>query len=262
MFELTDTHCHLYEEYFDDLPDVLQRMRQSGVTLALVPGYDLATSREAVALAGREPGILAAVGVHPTSPEIDLALCKDALEGLLDEYKGAVAAIGETGIDLFHNKENMSYQKQLFALHLDVAQKSHKCVIIHTRQSAVEVVGVLADAGYDGRGVFHCFDGSTQLLEWARSCGFGVSFAGNVTYKGATVLKRLVEEVPDDLILVETDSPFLTPVPVRGRRNEPMNVIHVLGVIAEAKGWKLEEAALRIRSNFLRILGQGKEAME
>ena len=258
MNNLTDTHCHLFKEYFKDLEQVLARSRDSGLTLALVPGYDIETSLEAIDLARREQGILAAVGVHPTSGFECPKTASEELEIILERETDAIAAVGETGIDLFHSTEHENEQRELFHHHLKLAQKFDKPVIIHSRNSASSVVDTLKEASYNGRGIFHCFDGSTELLNCAVARGFGVSFAGNVTYPGAKLLREAVKSVPDDLILVETDSPFLSPRPFRGRRNEPAHVVHTLRAVAGIKNWKLEEASSIVRANFLRILYGGK----
>jgi TatD DNase family protein len=257
LIPLTDTHCHLYREYFNDLPEVIARMRERGVSLALVPGYDIATSKEALELASREPGLLAAAGIHPTADFSKLKRDMTELERICSENAGRIAAIGETGIDLHWSKDTLETQKELFAFHLSLARRFDKPVIIHTRESAPEVVQVLRESAYGGRGIFHCFDGSSETLEWAKKNGFGVSFAGNVTFPGGEALRRLASAVPDDLILVETDSPFLAPKPVRGSRNEPANVLYVLSAVAEIKGWTIEHAGEVIRANFARILSPG-----
>ncbi len=255
MLELTDTHCHLFKSYFADLDAVLERMRAASVTMALVPGYDLETSAEAIELAKREDGILCAAGVHPTSGFTDAADAGRAVREMFLRNPDSISAVGETGIDLYWTSENLGLQMELFKIHLEIATEFDKPVIIHTRDSASQIVEALASADYRGRGIFHCFDGSAETFEWSVRRGFGISFAGNLTFPKSADLRRLAAEVPSELLLVETDSPFISPVPFRGKRNEPANVRHTLQVLADARELTIEECAALVRANFVRILG-------
>ena len=255
---LTDTHCHLFRDYFSDLDDVIDRARIAGVGKMLVAGYDIPTSIEAIELSLAYDFIVPAVGVHPTFEFEDPAIAAMSVENLIRNDRSRIAAIGETGIDLYHSKEKEAEQCELFACHLELARRFDKPVIIHSRNSAAQVVDVLTRSGYRGRGIFHCYDGSDELLDYARALGFGVSFAGNVTYPNAARLREMLALAPDELVLVETDSPFLSPVPKRGRRNEPANVEYVLAAVAQVKGWSRVEAAKFVYDNFCRILA-GRE---
>lgn len=255
MLELTDSHCHLFKMYFEDFDAVIARMKDAGVTMALVPGYDLATSKEAMELAGQIPGIYCAAGVHPTSDYGNASEAGIALNAVYEANPGRIAAVGETGIDLHWSSDRLADQIELFKIHLRIAKKFDKPVIIHTRNSASQVVEALESADFRGRGIFHCFDGSAETLEWGIRHGFGMSFAGNLTFPKAEGLRKLAAEVPAELLLVETDSPFIAPVPFRGKRNEPANVCHTLKVLADARGSTMEECAALVRANFMRILG-------
>lgn len=252
--KLVDSHCHLFNDYFRDLNLVLDRALENGVSLALVPGIDLPTSIEAVELSILHNWVLSAAGVHPTSKfgHVDKAL--EELETMIVSAFKHISAIGETGIDLFHSTSRSQEQVELFVGHLELSKKFDKPVIIHSRNSAKVIVDTLKKYQFDGRGIFHCYDGSEALLGYARESGFGVSFAGNVTYPNATLLRDMLAVTPDELILIETDSPFLAPKPHRGRRNEPAFIVHTLRAVAEVKGWKFEHAAEVVRSNFLRIM--------
>ncbi len=251
---LVDSHCHLLKDYFNDLDAVLERAVASGIHMALIPGYDLATSNEALKLSLAEDWILAATGVHPTAGFESVQLELRNLESLLKRKVNYVSAIGETGIDLYHSTDRAIEQIELFSGHLKLCDMFDKPVIIHSRNSANVVVDTLKKCQYNGRGIFHCYDGSETLLDFAREKGFGVSFAGNVTYPNATLLRKMLEETPDELVLVETDSPFLAPKPFRGRRSEPAYIVHTLQAVAEVKNWTLEYASKVVRANFIRII--------
>lgn len=255
MLDLTDSHCHLFKMYFEDFGDVLDRMRAAGVSAALVPGYDIATSVEALELSRKTEGVFCAAGVHPTSDFRSAVEAGKAVRELILGAKDEISAVGETGIDLHWSSEKLVQQTELFKIHLEIAAEFDKPVIIHTRNSASQVVEALESSDYRGRGIFHCFDGSAETLDWGLRHGFGISFAGNLTFPKTVELRRLASEVPSELILVETDSPFIAPVPFRGKRNEPAYVRHTLEALAGAREMAIESCAKLVRDNFLRILG-------
>jgi TatD DNase family protein len=251
---LVDSHCHLFGDYFKDLDLVLERAVKSGISLALVPGYDLHTSIEAIKLSNTHNWILSAAGIHPTSKFDQASKAIEELDTLITNSIEHISAIGETGIDLYHSTDRVEEQIELFSGHLKLSRKFDKPVIIHSRNSAKVVVDTLKKCQLDLRGIFHCYDGSEALLGYARESGFGVSFAGNVTYANAAQLRDMIAVTPDELVLIETDSPFLAPKPQRGSRNEPAFIIHTLRSVAEVKGWSVEHAAEVVRANFIRIM--------
>lgn len=225
---MIDTHCHLnFDAYADDFADVLARAAAQGVTRVINPGIDEESSRAGVALAQAHPGIVyAAVGYHPNSTA-DLA--PDHLSGIeaLAAEPGVVA-IGEIGLDYYWDKSPKDRQRRAFEAQLDLARRLELPVIIHNREASDDTLAVLIDWARDlpaslvGRaGVLHSFSAPAHLAQAALDAGFYLGFTGPITYRNADDLRAIASRVPLDRLLVETDGPFLTPIPHRGKRNEP-----------------------------------------
>jgi TatD DNase family protein len=237
-----DTHAHL--DALDDPGAAVARAREVGVTRILTVGTDVAGCRRALELAEAHDGVYAILGIHPheaahASPEEvrDVA-------ALLERPK-AVAA-GEMGLDWFRNYAPREQQLALFRSMLDVARQTRKPAVIHTRAADEDTLAALD--GYDGRVVLHCFS-SPRLLEAALEHGWYVSFAGNVSFPKAVDLRLAAREVPADRILAETDTPYLAPQPVRGKRNEPAYVVHTLAALAQARNEDPAELGRQIERN-------------
>ncbi|MDQ3962558.1 MAG: TatD family hydrolase [Actinomycetota bacterium] len=227
-----DSHCHLHicEEEVP-LDDVLTRARAAGVSDVLTAGIDVASSRRSVEIAQAE-GVHAAVGVHPNSSlEWDAAAAEE-IDRLARDPN--VVAIGESGIDLYRADAPLEVQKNAFEDHIALAKRLDKALIIHTRASIDVALDVLDNVGPPECFVFHCWSGDGAALEHALRLGAFVSFAGNVSFANAQDLRTAALDVPPDRILVETDSPYLTPEPHRGKRNEPRNVAFVGDALARA----------------------------
>jgi TatD DNase family protein len=234
-----DTHAHLDPV---EAPALLERARAAGVDRVIVVATTVEQAPEALALAGRHDGVYACIGVHPHeagSPG-DLGELRRLLE-----HERAVA-VGETGLDYFRDYAPHDAQRELFQLELALAEETGKPVVIHTRAADSDTRAALSD--FDGTVILHCFS-SPALLEPALERGWYVSFAGNVTYPKAPELREAAARVPSDRILAETDSPYLAPQPVRGRRNEPAYVVHTLAALAEARGEDAAELAARVDAN-------------
>lgn len=238
---MIDTHAHL--DAFDDAPgDVVARAREAGVTRILTVGMS-----EAVALAEQFDDVFAIVGIHP----------HESATGDLGEVRRLqahpkVVAVGETGLDWFRDYAPRDDQLRVFAAQLELARELAKPVVIHTRAADGDTLAALE--GYDGNVVLHCFS-SPQLLEPALERGWYVSFAGNATFPKAVDLRLAAREVPADRILAETDSPYLAPQPVRGKRNEPAYVMHTLAALAQARNEELEELEAQIERNAAACFG-------
>jgi TatD DNase family protein len=237
-----DTHAHL--DALDDPEAAIDRARSAGVTRILTVGTTVEGCRTALALADRHEGIFAILGLHPheagSVTERDVGEVAELLA-----HPRAVAA-GETGLDWFRDYAPRNRQYWLFERLLDVAADVKKPVVVHTRAADEDTLAVLA--GYAGTVVLHCFS-SSGLLPAALERGYYVSFAGNVSYPKAPELRIAAAKVPADRILAETDSPYLAPQPVRGRPNEPANVIHTMAALAEARGEDQAELEARIDEN-------------
>jgi TatD DNase family protein len=224
-----DTHAHLAA--LDDADDAVDRAAEAGVTRILTVGTDIDDCRRGLALAERHDGVFAILGIHPheagTAGARDFTELRDLLE-----HPRAVA-VGETGLDWYRDYAPRDDQRRLFAAQLELASELGKPVVIHTRAADEDTLAGLA--GFSGAVVLHCFS-SPQLLPAALERGWYVSFAGNATFPKAVELRLAATEVPAERILAETDSPYLAPQPVRGKRNEPANVVHTVAVLARARG--------------------------
>ncbi|MFM7162978.1 MAG: TatD family hydrolase, partial [Planctomycetaceae bacterium] len=258
---LIDTHAHLDEESFDgDLTEVLARARAVGVEAVLSLGTTFESSRRMVELAHRHPGLYAAVGVHPnyTAPatEADWAgVCQLARDL-------RVLAIGETGLDLYWKTVPLPHQVEWFRRHLELSRQTGKPVSIHCREAESEVVSELRRAADEGpvRGVMHSFAGSWETAEACLALGLSISFSGIATYKKSEALRELIRRIPRDRMLVETDSPYLSPQPVRGKRNEPAHVRMTAEVLAHELGCSLEELGELTTGNARRLFGMEEPA--
>jgi TatD DNase family protein len=242
-----DTHAHLDPE---DAPAVLARARAAGVDRVIAVATTLAGAREALALAERHDGVYACLGIHPHEAATPDADRLGELEELL-RHERAVA-VGETGLDYYRDYAPRPAQGALFERQLELARKTSKPVVIHTREADDDTAAVLA--GLDATVVLHCFS-SPGLLEPALERGWYVSFAGNVTYPAAGELRDAAARVPADRLLAETDSPYLAPQPVRGRRNEPANVVHTIAALALARGEDADALGARIDANATAAFG-------
>jgi TatD DNase family protein len=224
-----DTHAHLTA--LDDADEAIRRGAEAGVTRILTVGTNVDDCRTSLSLADRYEGVFAILGIHPheagTATAEDLA----AIRELLAHPKAA--AVGETGLDWYRDYAPRDDQRRLFAAELELAAELGKPVVIHTRAADDDTLAALV--GHTGHVVLHCFS-SPHMLPTALERGWYVSFAGNVTFPKAVDLRLAATEVPAERILVETDSPYLSPQPVRGRRNEPANVVHTLAALAQARG--------------------------
>lgn len=245
---MIDTHCHLNFEAFEpDVNEVIKRAEQSGVKKFIVPGAKLDSSEKAILLSQQFGNVFSAVGFHPHHiDELDEKAI-DRLKFLLKDRK--VVAIGEVGLDL-HNYKNkgvhdISLQKTALEKQLDLAVYYNKPCIFHCRDAHEEIDDFLKS--YKLRGVFHCFTGNLEHLKRVLGMGFYVSFTGNVTYDGSYDL--LIKEVPIDRLLLETDSPLLSPVPFRGQRNEPKNLLIIADYVSKVKNMELNDLLERSTIN-------------
>lgn len=249
---LVDSHCHLdFPDLANRLPDVLQRMQDNQVGLAVCIGVNLEDFPKVLSLAEQEPRLFATVGVHPEYTDVEEPDA-DCLVELASHPK--VIAIGETGLDYYWQKDQPEWQRDRFRTHIRAAKRCGKPLVVHTRDSAVDTLRVLKEEGADAiGGVMHCFTENWEIASQALDLGFYISFSGIVTFKNATVVKEVALKCPLDRILVETDSPYLAPVPYRGKPNEPAYVHYVAEEIARLRGISLEEISKATTDNFFRL---------
>jgi TatD DNase family protein len=253
-----DSHCHIDgPEYDADREEVIARARNAGVTTMLNVGtgdpHSDALDR-AVDLAGKHDGIYAAVGVHPH----DAKLFDEAAERrLLDLVRQStrVIAWGEIGLDYHYDHSPRDVQREVFRRQLCLARERNLPVVIHSREADDDMITILREelTGYWRGGVLHCFGGSLALAQHAIELGFFISFAGNLTFKKADDLRDVARQLPLDRLLIETDCPYLTPVPFRGRRNEPARVIETARCLAEIRGKEVEEIGRVTSENFVKL---------
>jgi TatD DNase family protein len=247
-----DSHCHInFPELVENISDVLAKMRQNEVVSALCVSVNLADFPQVLALAEQYPHIYASVGVHPDYEDVeepDVA----RLVGLAQHPK--IIAIGETGLDYFRLKGDLEWQRARFRTHIRAARASSKPLIIHTREAAADTLRIMAEENAaEAGGVMHCFTETWEVAEAALAMNFYISFSGIVTFKNARQLKEVAQRVPLERMLIETDSPYLAPVPYRGKLNQPAYVKHVAEEIALLRGISVDEVGQRTTGNFERL---------
>ncbi|GAB6086085.1 TatD family hydrolase [Alkaliphilus crotonatoxidans] len=252
---LFDSHAHIDDSRFDqDREELIARAKEAGVSYILNPGADLATSVKAVNLAEKYEMVYSAVGVHPHDvKEMD----EDTLEVLRSLcQKEKVVAIGEIGLDYYYDHSPRDVQRRWFERQIQLAQAVKLPIIIHDRDAHQEVFDLLSKYNAGALGcVMHCYSGSVELAREYIKKGIYISLAGPVTFKNAKKTHQVAKEIPLEWLLVETDSPYLAPVPFRGKRNEPAYVRQVAETIAAAKGISLEEVAKQTTLNAKKLFG-------
>lgn len=245
-----DTHCHL--DFLDDpVESVLDRARSGRVAAVITIGTDLNSSEKAARLASELDGVYAAVGIHPHDAS---QLDDEALTRLQELASGdRVVAIGECGLDYYRDRSPRGVQVVAFVKQIELAKQLDIALVIHMREAHADVFSLLTEHGPPPHLVFHCFSGGAEEVERALELGAFISFAGNVSFPSAHDLREAARATPLDRILVETDAPFLTPVPHRGKPNEPVYVVHVGGALAEILDISLDEVAAATSFNARRL---------
>jgi TatD DNase family protein len=241
---VTDAHAHL--DGFEDVGEVVDRALAAGVTRIVAVGTSIESCRRTLALSERYEGLFAALGIHPHQ-------AGEATEADLDELRELLAhpkavAVGETGLDYYRDSAPRDRQAELFRAQIALAEETHKALVVHTRAADADTVAALRDAPEGLPVVLHCFS-SPDLLRPALEEGWYVSFAGNITYPKAPDLRWAAARASAARLLAETDSPYLAPQPVRGKRNEPAHVVHTLTALADARGEERAELARTIDAN-------------
>jgi TatD DNase family protein len=250
-----DSHCHLdridLSPYQNDLQGAISAARARGVSHMLCVGIDLNNAQTVVDIASEYEGIYASVGVHPM--DVGDALANDeALRAFASQ--APVVAIGETGLDYYYSKESALLQQQSFHQHLTLASTLKKPVIVHTREARDDTIAIIKESGdLETGGVLHCFTESWEMARQALELNYYISFSGIITFKNADALRDVVKKVPLKRMLIETDSPYLAPVPYRGKKNEPKYVVEVAQCVAELKGVSIHEVSEVTSANFKQL---------
>ncbi len=252
MSRLIDTHAHLnFPQFQSDLRDVLNRARAAGVGMIINVGSDEADSEAAAALSNAHPQLWAAVGVHPHSAGGVSPRYLSRLAGLAANRR--VLAVGEIGLDFYRDLSPRSVQEQVFHEQLELAAELDKPVVIHSREAHSKTLQILREAAPPRGGIAHCFSGSPQDLKAFLELGFYISIAGPVTYPRSHELRALIRKIPADRLLLETDAPYLSPLPHRGKRNEPAYIRATYERVALILDLELEVLCRRVQSNVTRL---------
>jgi TatD DNase family protein len=252
MASLVDSHCHInFEPLADQLPQILQNARENGVEYLLCVSVNLEDYPQVLALARSHPHIFASVGVHPDAENVREPDVEELVTLARDTR---VVALGETGLDYYRLTGDMTWQQERFRRHIRAARASGKPLIIHTRAASADTLRIMREenAG-DVGGVMHCFTEDWDTARQALDLGFYISFSGILTFKNAEPLRQVALRVPEDRLLVETDAPYLAPMPHRGRTNEPAYVRHVASKLAELRQCSLEHVAALTTRNFFTL---------
>ncbi|MBI1777566.1 MAG: TatD family hydrolase [Proteobacteria bacterium] len=254
---LVDSHCHLdFPELYAELDQVIARARAAGVGRMVTISTKVTEFDRIIAIAERFPEVYCSVGIHPHEAGSEPAVDAARLVALARHPK--VVGIGETGLDFYYEHSPRDAQERSFRAHAAAARETGLPLIVHSRDADAETAGILADEQSKGAftGLLHCFSSGRELAEKAVELGFYISLAGIVTFKKAENLRDTVRGVPLDRLLVETDAPYLAPVPLRGQRNEPAFVVHTAATVAGLKGLGSAEFAKASTENFFRVFAR------
>ena len=242
---LFDSHSHLNDEKFDkDREEQIKKICESGVSNFITAGYSVESSKKALEIAKKYDFIYTTAGVSPNDiPQTEEELWKQLaeIEKIVEKNKEKICAIGEIGLDYYWNTDNKELQKKAFIEQIKIANKYNLPIVIHTREAVMDTLQILKENKVMKTGVFHCCPQNRELIKEGLKLGFYISFAGPITFKNSKNAEEMINLVPNDRILIETDSPYLAPEPVRGTRNTPANVKYIAQKIADVKGLTLEE---------------------
>ncbi len=242
-----DSHAHLDDEKFDqDRENIIEEIKKAGITKVISAGYNLEASKKAVEISKKYDWIYATVGISPNDiPQTEEELWKNIsqIEKIVKENKEKIVAIGEIGLDYYWEKDEArkKLQKNAFIKQIEISNKLELPIVIHTRDAAVDTIEILKANPVNKKGVFHCCPQNQELIKQALNLGFYISFAGPITFKNSKNAEEIIKLVPNEKMLIETDSPYLAPEPVRGTRNDPRNVKYIAQKIAETKQMQVEE---------------------
>lgn len=258
---LVDSHCHLdFAEFASQLPQLLDKMSERDVAAAVCIGVNLESWPAIQALAATHAHLFASVGVHPDATDCHEPTV-DELVALADSEK--VIAVGETGLDYYRLTGDLTWQRDRFRRHIRAGIRAGKPLVVHTRAAAQDTLAVMREEGADRcGGIMHCFTESWPVAQAALDLGFFLSFSGIVSFRSAEDLREVARKTPRDRILVETDSPYLAPVPYRGKTNQPAFVREVAEAVAHARGETLADVAAYTTENFMRLFPSTRPVIE
>ncbi len=258
---LVDSHCHLdFPDFEDDLDGVLERARTAGIDWMLTIGTKVSRFDRVLAIADSRDNVFCSVGIHPHEAANEPEITTEHLVRMAARHP-KIVAVGETGLDFFYEHSPRDAQEHVFRTHITAAREANLPVIVHTRDADPETIAILRDEQEKGAftGVIHCFSSGRAMAEAAIDMGMYVSLSGIVTFKRADELRAIVRDLPLDRLLVETDAPYLAPVPKRGKTNEPAFTAYTAACVAEVKGVSAEELAERTTENFFTLFAKAQE---
>lgn len=245
---LIDTHCHLFSEYYDNIDEVVEHAKNVGVGMIIVNGIDRKTNEEVLELVSKYDIVYGALGIQP---EVSETATDDDFKFIEDHINDdKILAIGEIGLD-YHYDIDRDKQKEVFKRQLDIAKKYNKPVIVHSRDCIQETYDILKESQV--KGIMHCYSGSVEMAREFCKIGFYLGIGGIATFKNAVKLIEVIKNTDMEYIVLETDSPYLSPEPYRGKRNEPMNVVVILQKICEVKGLNYNKSCSITTENVLRL---------
>ena len=257
---LVDSHCHLsYDDFAEDFDEMIERAKENGVTTMLNAGNNIGEIEEQLALSEKYPFIYTAVGVHPhNASEYEDIKVQDFIKWTTHKK---IVAIGECGLDYYYDYSPKDVQIKVFREQIKAAQETGLPLIIHTRDADDDTISILSEMYKDKTfsGEIHCFSSSKELADFALSIGFYISASGMITFNKSGDLRDIFAEIPLERILVETDSPFLAPVPQRGKRNEPAFVLHTAEKLAQLRGISLDKLAEITSNNFFKLFRKASD---
>ena len=254
--EFFDSHAHLDDEKFnEDREELISEIKKAGITKFISAGYSLEGSIRAIELSKKYDFIYPTCGISPNDiPQTEEELWKNLvkIEELIKE-NSKIVAVGEIGLDYYWEKENKEMQKLAFIEQIKIANKYDLPIVIHTREAVMDTLEILKENPVNKKGIFHCCPLNRELVKEALKLEFYISFAGPITFKNSKNANEIIEMVPNDKMLIETDSPYLSPEPLRGRRNDPRNVKYIAQKIADVKNMTIEEVAKQTYENAEKI---------
>lgn len=252
---LFDSHSHYNDEKFDiDRQQIIKETLSNGVSNFIIAGYNIEGSKKAIEIAENYEQIYTTVGISPNDVE-DIKDNVDESVSQIEEIakNKKVVAIGEIGLDYYWNKENKELQKEVFIKQIELANKLELPIVIHTRDAFIDTIEILKQNNVNKKGIFHCCPLNQELIKEAVKLGYYISLSGVITFKNAKNVEEILNLIPEDKLLIETDSPYLSPEPFRGKRNNSMNVKYVAEKIAKLKNKTIEEIAEFTNNNAKRI---------
>lgn len=241
----TDTHCHVLSDEYSNYEDIIKNLEKNNIKRVIINGYNLASNKEVVKLVNEYPNVYGALGLHPNYIEANNDEAIIFIKANLNNKK--IIAIGEIGLDYYRNKENKEHQLEVFNLLLSIAKINSLPVIIHNRESTGDLIGILKQ--YNLRGIIHSFSGSYEIAVEFINLGYKLGINGIVTFKN-TKLSNTLKNIQIDNILIETDSPYLSPEPLRGTKNEPKNLCYIASKLAEIYNIDINKLAEDLEKNF------------